>query len=67
MFAMVLSGITPGPLGISETSPNADAPYRMESHASLALAMQQILILGLRKGSIFYSFGLYFSSFFLKG
>jgi hypothetical protein len=67
MFAMVLSEITPGPLGISETNPKADAPYRMASLASLTLEMQQILTLGLWKGSIFYSFGLSFSSFSLKG
>jgi len=55
MFAMVLSGITPGPLGISETNPKADAPYRMASHASLTLPMQQILTLDLWKGSIVQS------------
>ena len=36
------SGITPGPLGISETSPNAEAPYRTASSASSTLPMQQI-------------------------
>jgi hypothetical protein len=56
MSAMVLSGITPGPLGISETNPKADASCRMASHASLTLPMQQILTLGLWKGSIAYSF-----------
>ena len=40
------SGIGPGPLGIADTSPTADAPYPIASFASSMLAMQQILIRG---------------------
>jgi len=40
------SEITPGPLGMAETSPSADAPWRMASQASCTLAMQQILTRG---------------------
>ena len=43
---MSCSGITPGPLGISDTKPRTEAPYCIASPASLALAMQQILTLG---------------------
>jgi hypothetical protein len=46
------SEMTPGPLGISETNPSADAPYRIASHASSTLDMQQILTLGLSKAFI---------------
>lgn len=48
--AMSCSGITPGPLGISDTKPKAEAPYCIASPASLALAMQQILTLGFLTG-----------------
>ena len=44
--AIVASSITPGPLGIAETRPRADAPARMAIHASSRLAMQQILTRG---------------------
>ena len=44
--AMSFSEITPGPLGISETNPNADAPQRIASCASTTLLMQQILTRG---------------------
>jgi len=37
MRAMVASSITPGPLGMEETSPNADAPCAMASCASSGL------------------------------
>src|ERR1051326_7600085 len=37
-------GITPGPLGIVETRPSADAPASMARRASAMEAMQQILI-----------------------
>src|SRR5271157_5228608 len=37
------SVITPGPLGIEETRPRADAPCWIASWASLMLLMQQIL------------------------
>jgi hypothetical protein len=43
--------MTPGPLGIDETRPSAEAPARMAIHASSTLAMQQILIRGRRVGS----------------
>jgi hypothetical protein len=36
------SSITPGPLGIAETRPIADAPAAIAARASSALAMQQI-------------------------
>ena len=45
--AMLSSGIIPGPLGIEETRPNAEAPLAMEAHASSRDAMQQILTRGL--------------------
>ena len=40
------SEITPGPLGIAETSPMADAPAATASESSSAFAMQQILTRG---------------------
>jgi hypothetical protein len=43
---MVSSAITPGPLGISETRPRAEAPWRMAIQASATLRMQQILTRG---------------------
>ena len=48
--AISSSGIGPGPLGISETNPTAEAPYLMASHASSTLAIQQILTLGFLTG-----------------
>src|SRR6266568_6234489 len=47
IVAIRSSEIGPGPLGISETSPTADAPCSMASQASSMPAMQQILTLGL--------------------
>jgi hypothetical protein len=44
--AIVSSAITPGPLGMAETSPSAAAPWRMAICASAMLAMQQILTRG---------------------
>src|SRR5687768_16438336 len=44
--AISSSGIGPGPLGIADTSPTADAPCSMASHASSTLGMQQIFIRG---------------------
>src|SRR5688500_6145390 len=44
--AMSGSGITPGPLGISDTRPIADAPCAIASRASSTLAMQQTLTRG---------------------
>jgi hypothetical protein len=41
--AISASSIGPGPLGIADTSPIADAPYRTASMASSTLAIQQIL------------------------
>jgi hypothetical protein len=38
--------MTPGPLGIADTKPSADAPRSSASLASARLAMQQILTLG---------------------
>src|ERR1700730_13194503 len=40
------SGIGPGPLGIRDTRPMADAPIRTASAASASEAIQQTLILG---------------------
>src|ERR1043165_5957944 len=44
--AMRSHGITPGPLGIAETRPSADAPASMARRASSMEAMQQILMRG---------------------
>src|ERR1051325_3547683 len=41
---MRFHGITPGPLGISETRPSADAPAPMARRASSMEAMQQTLM-----------------------
>src|SRR5215510_10253440 len=41
------SGIGPGPLGIADTKPIADAPASIAIHASSMLAMQQIFTRGL--------------------
>jgi len=38
--------ITPGPLGMCETRPNAEAPHSMASAASSTLEMQQIFTRG---------------------
>jgi len=43
ILAMSSSEITPGPLGISETSPRAEAPAEMAMRASATLWMQQTL------------------------
>src|SRR5260370_36400536 len=40
------SEMTPGPLGMAETRPNAEAPAAMASAASAGDRMQQILTLG---------------------
>src|SRR5687767_7559170 len=45
--AIKLSGIGPGPLGIAETNPSADAPCSIAIHASSTLAIQQIFTRGL--------------------
>ena len=50
--AISASGITPGPLGISETRPRADAPAAMATRASSRLEMQQILTRGRAVDSI---------------
>ena len=44
--AMSSSEITPGPLGIEDTRPTAEAPQAIASCASSGDLMQQILILG---------------------
>ena len=43
MSAIRSSSITPGPLGIAETSPMASAPAATAASASASLEMQQIL------------------------
>lgn len=43
---MVSSAMTPGPLGMAETNPNAEVPYRTAMAASATLLMQQILTRG---------------------
>jgi hypothetical protein len=43
---IVSSEMTPGPLGMAETSPKAEAPQAMANRASASDLMQQILILG---------------------
>jgi hypothetical protein len=40
--------MTPGPLGMCETNPSADAPHSMARAASLTLPMQQIFTRGVR-------------------
>jgi hypothetical protein len=50
--AIKSSGIGPGPLGISETSPIAEAPDSMASRASSTVAMQQIFTRGINTGFI---------------
>jgi len=42
------SPITPGPLGMVETRPSADAPQSMARAASSTLPMQQIFTRGVR-------------------
>src|SRR5947208_3320022 len=44
--AIASSEMTPGPLGIAETRPNAEAPQPIASTASAGDLMQQILTLG---------------------
>src|SRR5439155_500495 len=44
--AIASSEMTPGPLGIAETRPNAAAPQPIASTASAGELMQQILTLG---------------------
>src|ERR1700719_2159327 len=46
MRAMAASSITPGPLGMDETRPKAEAPYAMASRASAGDLMQQIFTRG---------------------
>src|SRR5437764_12927783 len=47
MLVISASAITPGPLGMCETNPTADAPNSIANAASSTLAMQQIFTLGL--------------------
>lgn len=47
------SAIGPGPLGIADTSPSADAPCSIASQASSMLAIQQIFTRGFSVGFIF--------------
>jgi hypothetical protein len=44
--------ITPGPLGIAETKPSAEAPTSIAKRASAIELMQQIFTRGARVGSI---------------
>ena len=46
MAAIIESGMTPGPLGMADTKPMAEAPAEMAARASPRLAMQQILTAG---------------------
>src|SRR5690349_19580440 len=48
--AIVSSPMTPGPLGIADTRPKAEAPQAIASAASSTELMQQILIRGERVG-----------------
>ena len=45
---MSSSPITPGPLGMCETKPSADAPQSTATAASSTLPMQQIFTRGVR-------------------
>src|SRR2546425_6720974 len=51
MAAMRSSGMTPGPLGMSETRPRAAAPTATAARASATLWMQQTLTRGAAVGS----------------
>src|SRR5690349_11756185 len=46
------SGIGPGPLGMADTNPTAEAPCSIAIHASSTLAIQQTLIRGLNVARI---------------
>jgi hypothetical protein len=46
IFTIMSSEMIPGPLGMAETNPNAEAPQMMAMSASAEDLMQQILILG---------------------
>jgi len=48
---MLSSGMTPGPLGMSDTRPSAAAPAATAARASAALRMQQTLTRGTELGS----------------
>jgi hypothetical protein len=50
ILAIFASEITPGPLGIADTKPIADAPHDIASAASLRDLIQQILILSCNAG-----------------
>jgi hypothetical protein len=50
--AIKSSGIGPGPLGIADTSPTADAPASIAIQASSMLAIQQIFTRGFFVGFI---------------
>src|ERR1043165_1092741 len=50
--AISSSGIGPGPLGIADTRPTADAPCSIASRASATLAIQQIFTRGVKNGRI---------------
>ena len=52
MSAINDSGIQPGPEGIEETNPTADAPYLIANCASSTVLIQQILTRGIFVGSI---------------
>jgi hypothetical protein len=54
MCAITLSGITPGPPGMAEARPSADAPASIANHLSSRLMMQQIFTL-IRMDASFYS------------
>src|ERR1035441_551503 len=54
MLAISSSLITPGPLGICDTRPRADAPISTARAASSTLAMQQILTRGVRVASMVF-------------
>src|SRR5215831_12087095 len=55
IWAICSSLITPGPLGIAETSPRAEAPAAIARWASATEPMQQIFTRGARVGPIGYS------------
>lgn len=52
--AMSSSGMTPGPLGMCDTRPSADAPIWTASRASSTLEMQQILTRGILNMNLLY-------------
>src|SRR5438477_3926714 len=63
--AICSSLMTPGPLGMAETNPSADAPAAMAMRASSTELMQQTFTRGTRVGSIEIGYSPYGTQMFL--